>query len=35
MVAYKGKPLYLFIKDAKAGDMTGDGVGDVWHTAME
>jgi predicted lipoprotein with Yx(FWY)xxD motif len=25
--AYKGKPLYTFAKDAKAGDATGDGMG--------
>lgn len=31
--AYEGKPLYLWIKDAKPGDRTGDGVGKVWHTA--
>ncbi len=30
--AYKGKPLYLFSKDAKAGDKTGDNFKDVWHT---
>jgi len=29
--AYKGKPVYLFIKDAKAGDKAGDGVKGVWH----
>ncbi|MCI3204158.1 MULTISPECIES: hypothetical protein [Pandoraea] len=29
--AYKGKPLYLFVKDAAAGDKKGDGVKDVWH----
>ena len=29
--AFKGKPLYLWIKDKKPGDMTGDGVNDVWH----
>lgn len=29
--AYDGKPLYRWIKDAKSGDMTGDGVKDVWH----
>ena len=32
-VAYKGQPLYLWIKDQKPGDMTGDGVKGVWHTA--
>ncbi len=31
--AYKGKPLYLWIKDQKPGDTTGDGVNDVWRTA--
>ena len=31
--AYDGKPLYTFIKDKKAGDMTGDGMKDVWHVA--
>ncbi len=35
MWAYKGMPLYLWIKDTKAGDTTGDGVGEVWHTAVE
>jgi predicted lipoprotein with Yx(FWY)xxD motif len=35
IVAYKGKPLYLFAKDTKPGDMTGDGVGGTWHTAVE
>ncbi len=29
--AYKGQPLYLFKKDAKPGDKTGDGARDVWH----
>lgn len=29
--AYYGKPLYTFVKDMKAGDMTGDGKGGVWH----
>lgn len=33
--AYKGKPLYTFAHDAKAGDMTGDGRGSVWHMAMQ
>jgi len=31
--AYKGKPLYFWAKDQKAGDRTGDGVNNVWHTA--
>ena len=31
--AYKGKPLYLWAKDQKPGDTTGDGVNNVWHTA--
>ena len=31
--AYRGKPLYLWINDKKPGDMTGDGVNNVWHTA--
>ena len=35
IVAYKGWPLYLWIKDTKAGDTTGDGVGGTWHTALE
>jgi predicted lipoprotein with Yx(FWY)xxD motif len=31
--AYKGKPLYLFNKDIKPGDVNGDGVNSVWHIA--
>lgn len=31
--AYKGKPLYLWIKDTKPGDRTGDGVNNVWRVA--
>lgn len=31
--AYKGKPLYLWIKDVKPGDKAGDGVNNVWHVA--
>lgn len=30
---FKGKPLYYFIKDEKAGDVKGHGVNDVWFTA--
>ena len=31
--AYQGKPLYTWIKDAKPGDRTGDGVQNVWKVA--
>jgi len=31
--AYKGKPLYGWVKDTKPGDVTGDGVNNVWHIA--
>lgn len=31
--AYKGKPLYLWIKDQKPGDRTGDGFNSVWRLA--
>ncbi len=30
---YYGQPLYLWKGDAKPGDVTGDGVGGVWHVA--
>jgi predicted lipoprotein with Yx(FWY)xxD motif len=33
-LAYKGKPLYTFAKDKKAGDKTGDKVKDVWHVVI-
>ena len=29
--AWKGMPLYYYATDSKAGDITGDGVGNVWH----
>jgi predicted lipoprotein with Yx(FWY)xxD motif len=33
--AYKGKPLYIFVKDQKAGDITGDGfLNGAWHLAQ-
>ena len=35
MWAYKGWPLYYWKDDVVAGDMSGDGVGDVWHLAVE
>ena len=31
--AFKGKPLYYWAKDMKAGDKTGDGFNNVWRTA--
>lgn len=31
--AYKGKPLYLWSKDKKPGDTTGDGFKDMWRAA--
>lgn len=31
--AKDGMPLYLFVKDKKAGDVTGDGVKGVWNAA--
>jgi predicted lipoprotein with Yx(FWY)xxD motif len=32
--AYKGKPLYTWIKDTKPGDISGDGVANnSWHIA--
>jgi predicted lipoprotein with Yx(FWY)xxD motif len=33
--AHEGLPLYLWIKDTKPGDTTGDGVGGTWHTAID
>ncbi|MDH4562969.1 hypothetical protein [Pseudomonas sp. BN411] len=31
--AYDKKPLYTFVMDKKAGDVTGDGKMGVWHVA--
>lgn len=31
--AYKGKPLYFWSKDQKAGDTTGDGFNNLWRIA--
>lgn len=31
--AYKGKPVYTWVKDSKPGDVTGDGVNGVWRIA--
>jgi predicted lipoprotein with Yx(FWY)xxD motif len=33
MWAYKGKPLYTWVKDTKAGDTTGESVNNVWRVA--
>ena len=33
--AYKGKPVYTYKADQKAGDRTGDNFKDVWHTIKE
>ncbi|MNL08592.1 Secreted repeat [compost metagenome] len=33
--SYDGKPLYHWQMDKKPGDVTGDGVGGVWHVAKE
>jgi predicted lipoprotein with Yx(FWY)xxD motif len=32
-VAYKGKPLYYWIKDTKPGEKSGAGVNNVWQVA--
>lgn|SRR5512134_2767742 len=32
-IAYKGKPLYYWVKDTKPGDRTGDNFNNVWRTA--
>jgi predicted lipoprotein with Yx(FWY)xxD motif len=33
--AYKGKPLYMWAKDQKPGDTTGNGVNNnAWHVAQ-
>ena len=33
--AYDAKPLYWYIKDAKSGDVTGEGLGNVWYVVKE
>lgn len=33
MWAHDGKPLYTYRADKKPGDVSGDGVGGVWHLA--
>ena len=34
-LAYKGKPLYFYKADQKAGDRMGDNFKDVWHIIKE
>ncbi len=31
--AYKGKPLYFWVKDQKPGDQSGQGINSVWQVA--
>jgi predicted lipoprotein with Yx(FWY)xxD motif len=33
--AYKGKPVYRWVKDQKAGDQTGEGVINAWHVVRQ
>jgi predicted lipoprotein with Yx(FWY)xxD motif len=33
--AYKGKPVYLWSKDRKPGDKTGDGFNNAWHSVKQ
>jgi predicted lipoprotein with Yx(FWY)xxD motif len=35
MWAYKSMPLYYWVEDMAPGDVKGDGVGGVWHLAIE
>jgi predicted lipoprotein with Yx(FWY)xxD motif len=34
-LAYKGKPLYTFVKDKKPGDKSGDHAMDAWHAVTD
>ena len=34
-LAYNGKPLYTFKKDAKPGDRNGDNFKDIWHVVKD
>jgi predicted lipoprotein with Yx(FWY)xxD motif len=34
-LTYKGKPLYTFVKDKKAGDRNGDNLKDMWHVVKD
>ena len=33
MWAYKGKPVYTWVRDTKAGDTSGEGFNNVWRVA--
>jgi predicted lipoprotein with Yx(FWY)xxD motif len=33
--AFKGKPVYLWSKDTKPGDTSGDNVGNAWHVVKQ
>lgn len=34
-LAYKGKPIYTYTPDTKAGDRTGDNFKDIWHVIKD
>lgn len=34
-LTFDNHPLYLYVGDKKAGDMNGDGLGGVWHAAID
>lgn len=34
-LTYKGKPLYTYAKDKKAGEKTGDKFKDMWHVVTD
>ena len=34
-VTYRGHPIYTYAGDENHGDMLGDGIGGVWHTARQ
>jgi len=34
-LTYKGRPLYNFVKDKKAGDKAGDKIKDMWHVVTD
>jgi len=35
IAVFKGRPLYLWSKDQKPGDMTGDGFNGIWHVIKD